>query len=599
MPARIEDYALIGDCETAALVARDGSIDWLCLPRFDSGACFAALLGTPEHGRWLLAPPSGEIRRIRRSYRGESLILETTFQTEHGTATLIDFMPVRSKHPVIVRIVRGDRGRVPMHMQLVLRFDYGAIVPWVRRTNYGIRAVAGPDALQLRTEVELRGEQLTTVADFTVSEGEQVDFTMTWYPSHQAEPRAAHALHPARAVRDTEKFWKKWIGRCTYNGPWREAVVRSLITLKALTFQPTGAIVAAATTSMPEDLGGPRNWDYRYCWLRDATFSLLALMNCGYFDEAQAWAQWLLRAAAGKPEDLQIMYGIAGERRLTEWEVPWLSGYENSRPVRIGNAAAAQFQLDVYGEVLDAIFHWRRHSKNSDASKWRLERKLVDFVESAWRKPDRGMWEIRGRPCHFTASKVMAWVAVDRAVKTVEMFGLEGPVARWRELRQQIHDDVCRQGFDSGLGTFVQSYGSRELDAGLLLLALVGFLPPDDPRIRHTVEAIEKQLSADGFIRRYDPSADVDHLHTPEGAFLACSFWMADNLALIGRARDAKRMFERLLSLRNDVGLLSEEYDVRARRQVGNFPQAFSHIGIINTACNLTRHGPARRHRHS
>lgn len=599
MPARIQDYALIGDCETAALVARDGSMDWLCLPRFDSGACFAALLGGPEHGRWLIAPPAVTIREIRRCYRGDSLILETTFETEHGAVTLIDFMPVRMEHPVVARIARCDRGQVPLHMQLVLRFDYGSIAPWIRRTDYGIWAIAGPDALQLRTSAPLRSEDLTTVADFTLAAGDEMAFTLTWYPSHEAEPSPVHAVDPAKALRDTEAFWKAWVDRCTYAGDWRDAVVRSLITLKALTYLPTGGIVAAATTSLPEDLGGPRNWDYRFCWLRDATFTLYSLINCGYYDEALAWGNWLLRAAAGKPDDLQIMYGIAGERRLNEFELPWLPGYEGSRPVRIGNAAADQFQLDVYGEVLDVLFQCRRHDVKPDAAEWSLERALVAYVEAVWRKPDRGIWEIRGEPRHFTASKVMAWVALDRAIKNVEMFGLEGPIDHWKALRRQIHDEVCHNGFDAQLGSFVQSYASRELDASLLLLALVGFLPPTDERIRGTVTAIEKHLSAGGFIRRYDPQADVDHMHTPEGAFLVCSFWMADNLALIGRMDDARRLFERLLGLRNDVGLLSEEFDVRANRLVGNFPQAFSHIGIINTACHLSQQGPARRHDHS
>lgn len=595
MPSRIEDYALIGDCETVALVGRDGSIDWLCLPRFDSGACFAALLGTPEHGRWLLTPDPKTVRNVRRKYCDDSLILETTFETEHGTATVIDFMPIRTKYPDLMRLVRGDRGQVKFQMELVIRFDYGSVVPWVRRTDFGIRAVAGPNSLHLRTAVPIRGENLTTKAEFIVSEGQVVPFTMIWYPSYEDEPAAEHCCDPEETLRGTAEWWREWSAQCTYQGKWRDAVIRSLITLKALTYQRTGGLVAAATTSLPEDLGGPRNWDYRYCWLRDSTFSLYALMNCGYYDEARAWGHWLLRAAAGKPDDLQIMYGIAGERRLSEWEVPWLPGYENSKPVRIGNAASEQFQLDVYGEVLDTIYQCRKHDVKPDASEWWLELALANYVTTVWQKPDRSMWEVRGEPRHFTASKALAWVALDRAVKNVEEFQLEGPVEKWRAVRQQIHDEVCAKGYDAELGSFVQSYGSKELDASLLLLVLVGFLKKDDPRIRGTVDAVKKHLSVDGFIRRYNPANQVDGMHTPEGAFLVCSFWMADNLAVTGRHDEAEEMFERLLSIRNDVGLLAEEYDVQRHRQLGNFPQAFSHIGVINTACNLARQGPAQQ----
>jgi GH15 family glucan-1,4-alpha-glucosidase len=590
MPSRIEDYALIGDCQTAALVARDGSIDWLCLPRFDSGACFAALLGEPRHGRWLLAP-QGEVRATRRRYRDGTLVLETEFETADGTVAVIDCMPGRSREPNLVRLVEGRSGQVPVRLELRMRFDYGSIVPWVQRTEDGLWAIAGPDSLRLRTPVALHGENLTTVAEFTVAAGQRVPFTMTWHASHEPAPPAIDA---EAAVGQNEAWWREWSGRCTYRGPWRDAVLRSLITLKALSYTPTGGIVAAATTSLPEQLGGVRNWDYRFCWLRDATFTLYALLNAGYRDEARAWRAWLLRAVAGQPAATTIMYGLAGERRPTELELDWLPGYEGAKPVRIGNAASRQFQLDVYGEVLDAMYQSRRLGLEPEEAGWRLEQALLTFVESACDLPDEGIWEVRGPRRHFTHSKVMAWVAMDRAVKAVEHFGLQGPVVRWRQLRDAVHEQVCRQGFDPEVGAFVQSYGSKELDASLLLIPLVGFLPASDPRVRGTVDAIEKNLMDDGFVERYSTATTADGLPPGEGAFLACTFWLADNLILLGRHAEARRLFERLVGLCNDVGLLSEEYDPRAGRLVGNLPQAFSHVGLVNTAMNLSpAPGPA------
>ncbi|WP_119462442.1 glycoside hydrolase family 15 protein [Rhodospirillaceae bacterium SYSU D60014] len=598
MPSRIEDYALIGDCETAALVARDGSIDWLCWPRFDSGACFAALLGGPEHGRWRLAP-SGAVRRTTRRYRDGTLILETEFETDEGAVTLIDFMPLRGVASDLVRMVVGRRGQVSMRMELVARFDYGALVPWVSRLEDGsLRAIAGPDMLILRTTVPTHGEGLTTVADFTVSDGETACFVLTYARSHQLPPTR---LDPERALADTERFWRDWSSRCNPTREWSDAVTRSLITLKALTSRPTGGIVAAPTTSLPEQIGGTRNWDYRFCWLRDTTFTLMALMDAGYYDEAQAWRDWLLRAVAGSPSQIQIMYGLAGERRLTELEIPWLPGYEQSAPVRVGNAASTQLQLDVFGEVMDALHQGRRGGLAENKVIWQLERALVGYLETIWDQPDEGIWEVRGPRRHFTHSKVMAWVALDRAVRSIEEFGLEaaGRLDRWRALRQQIHDEVCREGFDSERGTFVQSYGSKQLDASLLLLPLVGFLPPDDPRVRGTVEAIERDLMIDGFVLRYNTASSVDGLPAGEGAFLACSFWLADNFVLLGRREEARRLFERLLALQNDVGLLAEEYDPHSRRMLGNFPQAFSHVALVNTARNLTYvAGPAEHRAH-
>jgi GH15 family glucan-1,4-alpha-glucosidase len=594
---RLEDYGLIGDLQSAALVGRSGSIDWLCFPRFDSGACFAALLGNEEAGRWLIEP-AGEVRATRRRYRGDTLVLETEVDTEEGTIRLVDFMPPRGHDPDVVRIVEGVHGRVNCRMELVIRFDYGSIVPWVRRIDDGARiAVAGPDALCLRTPVEVRGENLTTVAEFAVGEGDRIPFVLTWFASHLPPPEE---IDPEQALRDTEGFWTEWSGRCTYDGEWRDPVVRSLIVLKALTYAPTGGIVAAPTTSLPERIGGVRNWDYRYCWLRDATFTLDALLVAGYLDEAGAWRDWLLRTVAGDPADLQIMYGSAGERRLPEFELPWLTGYEGSRPVRVGNAAADQFQLDVYGEVMDAMYEAVRGGLPESPEAWALLRKLMEFLEFEWDGPDEGIWEVRGPRRHFTHSKVMAWVAADRAVRLCEEFGREGPADRWRALRERIHAEVCSQGYDARRGAFVQSYGSKLLDAALLMIPLVGFLPAEDERVRGTVDAIQRELVEDGFVRRYEESedsAEVDGLPPGEGAFLPCTFWLVDNLALLGRLDEARDLYERLLAVRSPLGLLSEEYDPRLGRLVGNFPQAFSHIGLVNSALNLSEaiEGPAQR----
>ena len=586
MAERIEDYAIIGDCETAALVSRRGSIDWLCWPRFDSGACFAALLGGPEHGRWIVTATDPSAR-VSRRYRGDTMILETTFETTDGEVTLVDFMPLRDGKSNVVRTVVGNRGRVAMKTQLIMRFDYGAVVPWVNRTEDNtLRAVAGPDLIAIRADVPLRGEGLTTVAEFEVAEGDRVSFVMTWGPSHLPAP---DAIDPTRALDKTETFWTNWARRCRYRGPWREAVMRSLLTLKALTYAPTGGIVAAPTTSLPEQLGGIRNWDYRFCWLRDATLTLLALMDAGYFREAAAWRDWLLRAAAGSPDQVQIMYGLAGERLLREWDVPWLPGYENSKPVRCGNAAHEQLQLDVYGEVMDALHQARTGKIPEIKEAWSLEKALVSQLEKIWRTPDQGIWEMRGEPQHFTHSKVMAWVAFDRVVKSAEQFGLAGPIDRWRAVRDEIHEDVCRNAFSAKHDAFVQSYGSELADASVLLIPLVGFLPPTDPRVASTVAFVEKHLLLDGFVLRYDSSETDDGLPPGEGAFLACSFWLADNYVLLGRRDDALRIFNRLLELRNDVGLLSEEYDHRLGRQIGNFPQAFSHIALLSTAFNIGR----------
>jgi GH15 family glucan-1,4-alpha-glucosidase len=586
MPARIEDYALIGDCETAALIARDGSIDWLCWPRFDSDACFAALLGTRENGRWLITPCDPEAR-ITRRYRDGTLILETEFETDEGAATLIDFMPPRGSYSDLVRLVVGRRGTIKLHTEFILRFGYGSTVPWVTHLEDDVlRAVAGPDMVALRTRVPLEPKGLTTVAEFSVSEGETIPFTLTYAPSHHPLPPR---IDEAQALEDTVSFWTEWISQCTFKGEWSEAVHRSLITLKALTYRPTGGIVAAPTTSLPEQLGGARNWDYRFCWLRDATLSLLALMDAGYYQEAGAWRDWLLRAAAGSPSQVQIMYGLAGERRLQEWEVPWLSGYEGSTPVRIGNAAHGQIQLDVYGEVMDALHQARRGGLPRNLEAWRFQRALVEHLARVWEEPDRGIWEVRGLPQHFTHSKVMAWVAIDRAVKDAAAFDLECPMDDWCELRDRIHADVCEKGYDPELETFVQAYGSKQLDASLLLIPLVGFLPADDPRIRRTIEAIEAHLVADGFVMRYDTTGTDDGLPPGEGAFLACSFWLVDCLMLLERHDDARKLFARLLALRNDLGLLAEEYDPRVGRLVGNFPQAFSHIALIDSALNLNR----------
>ncbi len=594
MSLRIEDYALIGNRCTAALVGRNGSIDWLCMPRFDSGACFAALLGTPENGRWLLAP-QGETRAVRRRYRHETLVLETEFETDEGVVAVIDFMPVfeRREQVDLVRVVQGRLGSVPMRMEATFRFDYGRVVPWVVAHEDGLRAIAGPDALKLRTAVKMTGKDFTTVASFKVSAGQSVPFTLTWYPSHEPEPGAKH---PLRMLNETEAWWRQWSARCAFKGPWRDLVVRSLITLKALSYGPTGGIAAAPTTSLPEKLGGVRNWDYRYCWLRDATFTLYALLISGYTEEAGAWREWLLRAVAGRPHELQIMYGLAGERRLPELELPWLLGYENSRPVRIGNAAHGQFQLDVYGEIMDVLHVARKSALDPGEAAWEVQKVLMDFLESAWCLPDEGIWEVRGPRRHFTHSKVMAWVAADRAVRAVEHSGLDGPVDRWRALRAAIHSDVCRRGFNPKRNAFVQYYGATELDASLLVIPLVGFLPAHDPRVVGTLEAIQRELMTDGLVMRYSSSnAGIDGLPPGEGAFLPCTFWLADNLAAMGRYDEARQIFERLLGLCNDVGLLAEEYDPAAGRQLGNFPQAFSHICLINTAHNLAlEHGPTR-----
>jgi GH15 family glucan-1,4-alpha-glucosidase len=591
---RIEDYGLIGDTFTAALVGRNGSIDWLCMPRFDSGACFAALLGGPENGHWRIAPVA-EVRSTSRRYRDGTLILETEFETDTGAVAVTDFMPLPSTEDEVdvIRIVRGLRGEVPMRLEATFRFDYGHVVPWLRRRPYGLQAVAGPNALQLWSPVELHSEGFTTRAEFTVRAGQSVPFSLCWYRSHRPEPPVQH---PEVLLECTDRWWRDWTGRCNYEGPWAEAVRRSLITLKGLTYSPTGGIVAAPTTSLPEEIGGERNWDYRYCWIRDATLTLYSLLNSGYTDEAVEWRRWLLRSAAGRPEEMQIMYGLAGERRLPELELPWLAGYEGSRPVRIGNAAQGQFQLDVYGELMDALHVARKYRIEPDLDAWRVQKALMGLIAERWGDPDDGIWEVRGARRHFTHSKLMAWVGVDRMISAVEQYDLEGPLEEWRALRARIHDDICRRGFDPGRNSFVQSYGGRELDASLLLIPIVGFLPPTDPRVVGTVEAIRRELTVDGFVLRYRPESGVDGLTGGEGAFLACSFWLADALALMGRRNEATEIFERLLSIRNDLGLLAEEYDPRARRQLGNFPQAFSHIGLINTAQNLTlAHGPARR----
>ncbi len=591
MPLPLEDYALIGDLETAALVGRDGSIDWLCVPRFDSDACFAALLGCSDQGRWLIAPCE-EIRRVRRRYWPKTLILETEFETDSGAVAIIDFMPPRRSEPTVVRLVVGRRGRVPMQTEIVMRFDYGSAIPWVRKVKDGLRAICGPNSLHLQSEIPLRGQDFRTAGEFEVCKGQRVSFTLGWRASHR---RVSPLPDAEQELKSTEDWWTKWSNACTYRGRWRSQVLRSLITLKALIYNPTGGVVAAPTTSLPEQLGGFRNWDYRFCWLRDATFTLYALLIGGYHDEAREWRDWLLRAVAGEPAKLQILYGLSGERRTPEWEIDWLAGYEKSKPVRIGNAASTQLQLDVYGEVMDSFQVARRQASKFDENGCRFQRALLDFLEGAWDQPDRGIWESRGPARHYVHSKVMAWVAFDRAVKAVEESHFPGPVNRWRAIKTEIVNEVCQQGFDRKRNSFVQYYGASKLDAALLLIPLVGFLPAKDPRMIGTVKAIEDELSKDALVWRYVRDGEAGGLAGPEGAFLACSFWYIDNLTLQGRIGEAKRRFERLLALCNDVGLLSEEYDPVHKRLVGNFPQAFSHVALINSARNLSgAGGPAR-----
>ncbi|MFE9689505.1 glycoside hydrolase family 15 protein [Micromonospora sp. NPDC005806] len=601
MPRPIEDYAVLSDLHTAALVARDGSIDWLCLPRFDSPACFAALLDDEEAGHWRLAPAAGG-PATRRRYRDDTLILETEWGTPDGAVRVVDCMPPRDKSTDVVRVVEGLSGRVPMRMDLRLRFDYGHILPWVRRRGRDLGAVAGPDAAWLRADAPLRGADRSTIAEFTVAAGERVPFVLTWQPSHLSRPTPidAHA-----ALADTERYWRTWIGRCAYDGRWPDAVRRALITLKALTYAPTGGILAAATTSLPEQLGGPRNWDYRYCWMRDATFTLQALLGTGYVAEAKAWREWLLRAVAGDPADLQIMYALDGARRIPEQTLDWLGGYAGSRPVRIGNAAAEQLQLDVWGEVLDGLQLSREAGIAATEEAWDVQRVLLDFLEGNWHQTDNGLWEVRGPRRHFVHSKVMAWAGFDRAVTAVERHGLDGPVDRWRAQRDAVHAEVCTRGFDPDRNTFTQFYGSRGLDAALLLIPRVGFLPWTDPRVVGTIDAIRRELRAGEFLLRYRPEHDdhVDGLPRGEGIFLACTFWLVDALHNTGRTKEAEEIFTRLLDLRNDVGLLSEEYDPVAGRQLGNTPQAFSLVGLVNSARQLggasTRTSASRAEQHT
>jgi len=586
MSAAIEDYGMIGDCETAALVSRTGSIDWLCWPRFDSDACFAALLGTPEHGRWLLAPASA-IKQTSRRYRDHTLILETRFATEDGEVTVIDFMPPRSGHSDLIRIVRGESGQVRMGMELTIRFDYGLSVPWISSVGENLlHAIVGPHLIVINGGAALTHTDGIVKAEFTIKRGQTIPFVIMHSPSHLAAPLPVSA---SAALAQTERFWLDWVGQCTYRGPAADAVERSLIVLKGLTYAPTGGIVAAPTTSLPEEIGGERNWDYRYCWLRDATFTLLAFMNAGFQAEAVAWRDWLLRAVAGKASQDQIMYGIAGERRLFEWEVSWLPGYAQSKPVRVGNAAATQLQLDVYGEVADAMHQARKSGMSVPEHSAAIERDWIEYLERVWMEPDEGIWEVRGGRQQFTHSKVMAWVAVDRAIKDFERFNLSGPLDHWRVLRDRIHTDVCQHGFNPSVGTFVQTYGSTALDASLLLIPLLGFLPPRDPRVVATIEAIERDLVVDGFVLRYDLEKSSDGLRGDEATFLLCSFWLVDCLIMLGRRDDAQHLFGRLLGVRNDLGLLAEEYEATSGRQLGNFPQAFSHIGLVNSAVNLSR----------
>jgi GH15 family glucan-1,4-alpha-glucosidase len=593
LPLAIEDYALIGDCITAALVGRNGSIDWLCWPRFDSNACFATLLGTSEHGRWRISP-ADPAPRVSRAYRDGTMVLETIFDTSDGRVAVIDFMPIGQPSSSLIRLVQGQRGKVSMRLHLALRFDYGTTVPWVTQLEdgSGLSAIAGPSQVVLRSPVAMRGRNFATVAEFDVAEGECVPFAMTHGPSHLPAPAP---IDWRAALQDTESFWRGWSARCSYTGRRKDAVLRSLLTLKALTYAETGGIVAAPTTSLPEQLGGERNWDYRYCWLRDATLTLMALASAGYREEARAWRAWLQRTVAGSPNQLQIMYGLSGERQLTEWEVPWLPGYQDSAPVRIGNAASDQLQLDVYGELMDAIFHARAGGLAPVEAAWAQQQTLIEHLEQIWEQPDDGIWEVRGGRRHFTFSKIMAWVALERTVRDAERFKLNAPLERWRKLRDHLHATICESGFDASRNAFTQSFGSSELDASLLLMPVMGFLPADDPRVRGTVSAIEQELMVDGLVLRYRTKAGIDGLPAGEGVFLPCSFWLADNYTLQNRDAEASVLFERLLALRNDVGLLAEEYDPQAQRQVGNFPQAFSHLALIGTALNLHDIGPAQQ----
>ncbi|NVB82126.1 MAG: glycoside hydrolase family 15 protein [Kofleriaceae bacterium] len=592
---RIEDYALVGDTHTSALIARSGSVDWMCVPRFDSPACFSAMLGAPQHGRWLVAP-RGELRRVSRRYRGVTLILETEMESEDGCVRVIDFMPLRGRAPDLVRIVEGVRGRVPVQVELVIRYDYGSIVPWFRREGRRLHAIAGDDALVLASPIELGVCDGTISREVLVEPGDRVPFTLTWHRSYEDSPPSPD---PEEALADTEHWWNEWAARATVTAPYREAALRSLITLKALTYAPSGGLVAAPTTSLPEGLGGVRNWDYRYCWLRDATFTLQALLHSGFDDEARAWREWLVRAVAGEPDKLQILYGVTGTRRVEEYTVGWLPGYEGSRPVRIGNAAVHQRQLDVYGELMDALYVARAAGAPIDEDAWTVQHACLDWLESNWCEPDEGIWEIRAEPRQLTFSKVMVWTAFDRAVKAVEQSGAPGPLERWKALRARVHEEVCERGFDRQRGTFTQAFGAPALDASLLLVPIVGFLPGDDPRVVGTIEAIRRELVVDGFVRRYhtDENGRADGIAGHEGVFLACTFWLVDALILAGRRDEAKALFERLLALRNDVGLLAEQYDPEQRRFVGNFPQAFSHVALINSARNLSGEpgGPAQQ----
>ena len=591
-PLAIEDYALIGDCTTAALVGANGSIDWLCWPRFDCGACFAALLGHSEHGRWSISP-AGEVSKSTRAYVKDTVVLETLFETADGAVALIDFMPVNQACSSVIRIVEGRKGRVPMRMNLTLRFDYGSSVPWVSRLEEGNGnvAIAGPNLVVLRTSVELRGEGLSTAADFDIEPQQRIAFVLSYGLSHRPPPPA---IDCDAALQETLDYWRQWSARCTYTGRRRDIVVRSLLTLKAMTFSETGAIVAAPTTSLPEQLGGPRNWDYRYCWVRDATLTLTALMGGGYYEEAGAWRDWLHRAVAGSPQDLQIMYGIFGERRLPEWEVPWLPGYCDAAPVRVGNAASGQLQLDVWGEMGDALHLAREGGLVASDSSWDMQRSALEHLAAIWKEPDDGIWEIRGPRLQFTHSKIMAWVAFDRAIKDAEKYSLDAPLEQWRNIRDEIHQMVLDRGFHPGLQSFTQSFGSQELDASLLLIAPVGFLPIDDPRVAGTIAAIERDLVSDGFVMRYRSASGADGLPAGEGVFIPCSFWLVDAYQRQGREADAEALLERLLALRNDVGLLSEEYDTHARRLVGNFPQAFSHLALVQSVLGVHEGLPLR-----